>query len=200
MNISKDRIVEASIIILNRDGIEYLTMRNIAKELGIKASSIYWHVSGKWELYSEITEYLCAQYPLPKNDDAKLFLEELYKIYRTMLLSTRDAVPVFENSIPNTPKRMEIIKVTMEALSKMGIADQNLLTISNLLNNYVLSFVADELRFKQTPTEVFDDFSGMLGDLGRRVLINTNYDDQFLYGLRVIFAGLETLEVKHLAD
>jgi AcrR family transcriptional regulator len=196
MAISKKGIVEASIKILNRDGIENLTMRTIAKELRIKAASLYWHVSGKLELYGEIAEYLCSQFQMPKRDDVKSFLEETHKAYRTMLLSTRDAVPIFENSIPNTPKRIEIIRITMDALLGMGIPDKNIVTIANLLNNYVLSFVADEVRFKNTPPEVFVDFSEMLGTFDRRMFANMDYDEQFLYGLRVIFAGLETIEVQ----
>lgn len=196
MAISKEGIVEASIKILNRDGIENLTMRTIAKELRIKAASLYWHVSGKLELYGEIAENLCSQYHMPKRDEVSSFLEETYKAYRTMLLSTRDAVPIFENSIPNTPKRLEIIKATMNSLSIMGIPDKNLMTIANLLNNYVLSFVADEVRFKNTPPEIFVNFSEMLGSFDRRIFANMDYDEQFLYGLRVIFAGLETAEAQ----
>lgn len=196
MTITKEGIVEASIKILNRDGIENLTMRTIAKELRIKAASLYWHVSGKLELYGEIAEYLCSQFQMPKRDDVKSFLEETYNTYRTMLLSTRDAVPIFENSIPNTPKRIEIIKATMDALSSRGIPGKNLVTIANLLNNYVLSFVADEVRFKNTPPEAFVDFPEMLGSFDRRMFVNVDYDEQFLFGLRVIFAGLETAEAQ----
>lgn len=198
MAISKLGVVEASIKILNRDGIEELTMRTIAKELRIQAASLYWHVKGKLELYGEIAEYLCSQCNMPKRDDydAKSFLAETYKAYRAMLLSTRDAVPIFENSIPNTPKRLEIIKDTLNALSSMGLPDKSLITIANLFNNYVLSFVADEMRFKNTPPEAFADFPEMLGAFDRRLFINTNYDEQYLYGLHILFAGLEVVKAQ----
>jgi TetR/AcrR family tetracycline transcriptional repressor len=198
MAISKEGIVEASIKILNRDGIENLTMRTIANELKIKAASLYWHFKGKLELYGEIAEYLCFQWHVVTRDgdDPKSFLEETYKAYRTMLLSTRDAVSIFENSIPNTPKRLEIIKDTLHALSSMGIADKNLITIGNLLNNYVLSFVADEVRFKNTPAEYFADFPAILEPFDRRLFADMDYDEQFLYGLRVLFAGLGSAEAQ----
>lgn len=196
MSISKETIVEASIKILNRDGIENLTMRTIAKELGIKAASLYWHISGKLELYGEISEYLCSQCDMPEStNDAKNYLVETYKAYRAMLLSTRDAVPIFENSIPNTPKRIEIIKATAYALEKIGIQGKNLMTIANLLNNYVLSFVADEIRFKNTPPGACADLPNMLGFFDQRITLNTSdFDEQFFYGLRVLFAGLEAVE------
>jgi TetR/AcrR family transcriptional regulator, tetracycline repressor protein len=197
MAISKETIVEASIKILNRDGIENLTMRTIAKELKIKAASLYWHISGKTELYGAIAEYLCSQFHMPENtDDVRAYLEEMFKAYRIMLLSTRDAVPVLENSIPITPKRMEIIKKIADALLTMGILEKNLMTISNLLNNYVLSFVADEVRFKNTPAEAYADFPETDWPFDRRKIENIDYDEQFLYGLRVLFAGLEAVEIQ----
>lgn len=194
MAISKETIVEASISILNRDGIDNLTMRTIAQELGIKAASLYWHVSGKSELYGAIAEHLCSQFYQPVNiGNAKDYLTATFKTYRDMLLSTRDAVPVFENSIPNTPKRIEIIKDTSDALLEIGIQEKNLLTASNLMNNYVLSFVADEVRFKNTPP---DAYAGMpdLPVFLNRPLTNADYDEQFIYGLNVLFAGLEAIE------
>jgi TetR/AcrR family tetracycline transcriptional repressor len=196
MAISKETIVEASITILNRDGIENLTMRAIAKELGIKAASLYWHVSGKLELYGAIAEYLCSQFQKPENmPDTRDYLVEVFKAYRAMLLSTRDAVPILENSIPNTPKRIEIIKATADALLKMGIQKKNLMTVANLLNNYVLSFVADEVRFKNTPPEAYADFPDLFGFFDQRLALEANdFDEQFLYGLRVLFAGLEAVE------
>jgi TetR/AcrR family tetracycline transcriptional repressor len=197
MAISKETIIKSSIAILNRDGIENLTMRTLAKELGIKASSLYWHFSGKLELYGAIAEYLCTQCDRPGYmPDAKDYLIETFKAYRAMLLSTRDAVHVFENSLPNTPKRIEIIKDINEALLKMGIQEKNLMTVANLLNNYVLSFVADEVRFKNTPPETYAELCDMLGFIDQRIpLKDIDYDKQFLYGLHVLFAGLEAVKM-----
>jgi len=194
MAVSKESIVEASIRILNRDGIENLTMRTIAKELGIKAASLYWHFSGKLELYGAIAEYLLSQSCKPEDADNKEdYLTATFKAYRAMLLSMRDSVPVFENSLPNTPKRLEIIKDTADAFMKMGVHEKNLLTVSNLFNNYVLSHVADEVRFKNAPPEVYEELPDT-PVFSNHPVTDADYDEQFLYGLRVLFAGLEAIK------
>ena len=195
MAISKEMIVDASLKILNRDGIEGLSMRTIAKELNIKAASLYWHFSGKLDLYGAIAEYLCSLYEMPEeSDNPKDYLFASYGAYRAMLLSTRDSVPVLENSIPITPCRIEIIRAISKALLKMGVKEENLTTVSNLLNNYVLSFVADECRFKNTPPDKLQEFRKMLSPQDRLFLsIPNDFDEQFSYGLRVLFAGLEVM-------
>lgn len=197
VTVSKEKIVEASVVILNRDGIEGLSMRAIAKELEIKAASLYWHFSGKMELYGEIAEYLLSKYEMPEEtDDSKDYLISSYSLFRDMLLSTRDAVAVLENSIPNTPRRIDIIRAISKALLKMGVKEKNLTTVSNLLNNYVLSFVADECRFKNAPPDKMREFERMLNPQDRLFFsIPSDFDAQFLYGLQIVFAGLENMEV-----
>jgi AcrR family transcriptional regulator len=197
MAVSKETIVEASIKILNRDGIEGLSMRAIAKELNIKAASLYWHFSGKLDLYGAIAECLCSYYEMPEEScNPKDYLVLSYRAYRAILLSTRDSVPVLENSIPNTPHRLEIINAISKALLKVGFKEENLMTVSNLLNNYVLSFVADECRFKNTPLDKIQELEKMFNPQDSLLLRATNdFDEQFSFGLRVLFAGLEAVDI-----
>lgn len=78
----------------------------------------------------------------------------------------------------------------------MGVKEKNLTTVSNLLNNYVLSFVADECRFKNAPPDKMREFERMLNQQDRLFFsIPSDFDAQFLYGLQIVFAGLENMEV-----
>jgi AcrR family transcriptional regulator len=195
MTVSKETIVKASIRILDREGVEGLSMRTIAKELGIKASSLYWHFNGKQELYGAISEDLCLRLKMPaESDSPRDYLSEIYNAYRAILLSVRDSVPVLENSMPNTPRRLEIIRAISAAFLIMGVPAEKLMTISNLFNNYVLSFVADECRFKNRTAEEIHEFEKLLSPHDKTLLrVPDDFDGQFLYGLRVMFAGLEAV-------
>ena len=196
MGISKEQIVQAAIVILNRDGIDRLTIRELAKELNIKSASLYWHFDGKQELYSAITEHLCTHFDMPeKTDNTQEYLEKIFQTYRAMLLTVRDSSKVFENAIPNTPRLVAIIHEISEKLLEIGVKRENLMTICNLLNNYVLSFTADEMRFKNTPHETLQTFMDMVDPEKKLTFISQRgFDYQFLYGLRVIFSGLKITE------
>ena len=52
--ISQESIVEASMRLLERDGLEALTIRNVAAELGVKSASLYWHFTSKEALIDGI--------------------------------------------------------------------------------------------------------------------------------------------------
>lgn len=209
MSITRNDIVEASINILNRDGITGLSMRSIAKELKIKAASLYFHISGKTELFSEIAEYLCIQCAKPEETlKARDYLIEAAKMYRAMLLTVRDSVEIFEDSTPSTPCRIGIIRSWTERLLKIGIGEKNLLTVANIINNYVLSFTEDELRKKRRTSEEIRATNKMLDFKNQAVSgkpkkakvpgskqasVDEHYfDEQFIFGLRLILAGIET--------
>ena len=196
MAISKEQIVQAAITILNRDGIDRLTTRELAKELDIKSASLYWHFKGKQELYGAIAEYLCLQFDLPEEtSDTQKYLEKALQAYRAMLLTVRDSSKVFENAIPDTPRRVELIHTISVKLLELGVKKENLMTVSNMVNNYVLSFTADEMRFKNTPPETLQTFMDMLDpEKTLTFMSQRDFDYQFLYGLRVLFSGLKATE------
>lgn len=169
-------------------------MRTIAKELGIKAASLYWHFENKMDLYAAIAEQLCTQIALPANDSAPQdFLSIIMREFRSVLLTVRDSVTVFELSHPNTPYRMAIIRLVGATLRELGVPPDMLMTVANLFNNYVLSFVADECRFRHISEKEMRQFHHNLTSAGDILQIAKNFDQQFDYGLKLLFAGLQSV-------
>ncbi|MDR1643235.1 MAG: TetR/AcrR family transcriptional regulator C-terminal domain-containing protein [Clostridiales bacterium] len=193
MSLTKQTVVNASIGILNRDGIDGLSMRNLGKELNVKASALYNHFVDKAELCSAIAEDMCKRYEMAEpNTDKKAYLLEMNRSYRKMLLAVRDSPAIFEESVPNTPQRVEIIRAICDAWLAFGIKPKNLMTASNMVNNYVLSFVADEMRFSRQSPEDVDEFAKMLGPVEEMMFFGElDMDEQFEYGLRVLLKGME---------
>jgi AcrR family transcriptional regulator len=59
--LSKDRIVEAAIAILDADGEDALTFRALAAHLSTGSGAIYWHVANKGELLAAATSSVVAE-------------------------------------------------------------------------------------------------------------------------------------------
>jgi AcrR family transcriptional regulator len=189
MAVSREKIVEAAIKVLNRGGISQLSMRTLADELSIKAASLYDHIAGKQELYGLIAEFICSKIKLPgKGSNAKKYLYDLGIQYRREFLKIRDSAEIYVKSIPDTPCRIKIIRNTLDCVSQLGVKDEYCLIVANLLTNYVLSFVVDEVRFKSTPAKIMKEIIAPFGD---KFIYADNFDEQFLYGLDIIFKGFE---------
>ncbi|MHB9293087.1 hypothetical protein Holit_02206 [Hollandina sp. SP2] len=190
MEISPEAIVREALGILNRDGLEKLSMRALAAALGIKAPALYWHIKNKQDLMDQIAETMSAEMlPSCGLSDARKYLFEAVRLYRQKLLKVRDSVEVFMGSPPSTPVRCELIKNMMISLLHTGIKEKYCLVASHMLNNYVLSFVADEVIFKANPAgqPVFIDT--ILGTDYEKM----SFDEQFECGLNILFAGFKIL-------
>ena len=54
----RTEIVDAAITILAERGLDAVSFRNVARAVGVKAPSLYWHVKGKRELLGHMSERL----------------------------------------------------------------------------------------------------------------------------------------------
>jgi AcrR family transcriptional regulator len=65
-HLSRDAIVAAAQTVVERQGVDALTMRRVAEELGAAPMSLYRHVRGKDELLVLLLDELAAALPCPR--------------------------------------------------------------------------------------------------------------------------------------
>ena len=59
--LSRERVLRAAIRIADESGIESLTMRRVAEDLGAEAMSLYYHVASKEALLDGIADAVVAE-------------------------------------------------------------------------------------------------------------------------------------------
>lgn len=181
--LSIEKIIHTSIEILNADGLDKLSMRTLASKLNIKAASLYWHFKNKDELLLYISEYITEQ--CDYSDISGTIREKLTTSmirYRSALKKIRDGVKIMELTPPVTPRRIEIINRIVDSISSLGVPDSKLFISANILNNYVLAFVADEFRMNSM---------NLIDNELSKSLTNINIDEEFAKGLDIILDGIE---------
>jgi AcrR family transcriptional regulator len=67
--VSRDLAVERAVAVADGEGIEAVTMRRLARELGVEAASLYHHVSGKDEILDGLVDMVSAEIELPSGTD-----------------------------------------------------------------------------------------------------------------------------------
>ena len=67
--LSRERVIDAAIELADRGGIESLTMRKLARELGVEAMSLYNHVANKGDLVGGIVDRIVGEFELPATGD-----------------------------------------------------------------------------------------------------------------------------------
>ncbi|HEY3904567.1 MAG TPA: TetR family transcriptional regulator, partial [Streptosporangiaceae bacterium] len=65
VQLTRGRVVSAAIKLADRDGIDSLSMRKLAQDLGVEAMSLYTHVSSKNDLLNALADAVISQIPIP---------------------------------------------------------------------------------------------------------------------------------------
>lgn len=122
--LTRVRIAEAGLILLDRDGPEGLSMRKLAQELGVEAMSLYNHVRDKRQLLEDIVNLAVAQAPLPPatrpwRERLEVLVLGLYRAliahpHTVMILSREDAAI-------REPRALALIDAAAKALADAGL-------------------------------------------------------------------------------
>ena len=64
--LTRQRIAEAALRVIDREGLNALTMKRLGSELGVEAMSLYFHFSKKEEILDEVVDLLFRELELPE--------------------------------------------------------------------------------------------------------------------------------------
>jgi AcrR family transcriptional regulator len=74
--LSRERVLQAAIRLADQGGIESLTMRKLARALGVEAMSLYNHVANKGDLVDGIVDLVVSEIELPSTADWETAIRE----------------------------------------------------------------------------------------------------------------------------
>src|SRR3954463_9574698 len=63
--VTRQRVLKAALELADEGGVEALSMRKVAEELGVKAMSLYNHVDNKDDLLDGIVDLVASEIELP---------------------------------------------------------------------------------------------------------------------------------------
>ena len=104
--LSRQRVLQAAVELADADGVEALTMRNLAQHLGVEAMSLYYHVENKAALLDVLVDVIVTEIleevttkdgPAPESD-WKAAMRQRILVARTVLLRHKWAAPLIEQS------------------------------------------------------------------------------------------------------
>jgi AcrR family transcriptional regulator len=208
--LDQSQIVQAALDLLDEVGFDGLTMRNLAKKLGIQAASLYWHVRNKQDLMSLLAEEICASIREPDRTLSwQNQLEAMANEYRQVLLAHRDAAQVLASSGgPSGPKRLRLTEIGLRTLLDAGFSQKDAAYAGMLFNDFVIMSVLEEMRYvnlggEGTSEVVTSEVQNWVESLPPNeypsvvaladYLTDPDGDGRFRFGVELLRNGLETL-------
>jgi AcrR family transcriptional regulator len=206
--LTREAIVGAALAVLDRDGLEAMSMRRVAEELGTGAASLYWHFGNKDELLDSVFDRVIGEIGLPAPDPARWQeqVKEVAREARVVMKAHRDIYKVSLGRYPVGPNALAYAEGMLAILRSGGVSGRASAYATHLLTVYVGAYALEEGAEPRMPGEGVDPgesldmIRGYFASLpaGRfpnvvalaEDLTADDPDDEFETGLGLIVGGL----------
>lgn len=165
--LTRERIVSAAMVFVDRDGLEALSMRKLAAELGVGTMTLYYHVADKSALYDLLLDETLGELDLSVDDTTAPVAERVrriaYALREAMLAHPRIAVLAMSRSL-RTPAQLRPVERLLQILRGAGLSASDAMHTVNVIGQYtmgVTSMYANHLN----ASEYRDEREGEYGDL-----------------------------------
>jgi AcrR family transcriptional regulator len=138
-SLSRTRIISAAMEVVQRDGVEVLTMRRLADELGTAPMSLYRHVADKRELLMELLDEVARQvtdHPLPASPDPRTrLIDTVTAVYR-VLAANRWVVQAVLAVEGLPPSALRLSEHMFAAMRETGLDERTAVTAHAAIWHY----------------------------------------------------------------
>lgn len=206
--LSKQRVVVEAVRLADREGVDGLSMRRLAGELGAGAMSLYHYVASKEELLDAMTDAVFAEIELPPEDiDWQSAIRRRAVSVRQVLAHHPWAIGLMESRTSPGPANLRHHEAVTACLRRAGFPVLMATHANWLLDSYVYGFA---LQAASLPFDAPNEFADMAEDVylpqlppdefpylneSAAALVAAGYDpaEEFIFGLDLILAALEPL-------
>lgn len=210
--LSREAIAAAALAVIDAEGLDAMTMRRVAEELGTGAASLYAHVSGKEELLELVIDRVIGELEMPAPDAGGSWQDRVrdgMREMRRVLARHRDVARATFARIPLGENALRGSEWLLATLRSGGLPDQVVAYAVDLLSLYV-GAVAYEDGLYVADGRTPDEFGGFVEDLRRYfaavppgrfpnivaladALTAGDTEERFEFGLEVIVRGLAAM-------
>ena len=203
--LTRDAIVEAALVLLERDGLQGLSMRRLAQELGAGAASLYWHVGDKEELLSLLLDRIVGEVEVPEPDPEnwQATIKEMARSARRMFAQRRDAAQLSLGRIPSGPNSLPVLERNLAVLAASALPPRVIAYAADMFALYVGAFAYEEsvqsaaqqaspeqigAYWASLPPEQFPVMTRLADDL-----VAGGADERFEFAIELLVRGLEAM-------
>jgi AcrR family transcriptional regulator len=204
--LTSERVLQAAVALADREGVGSLSMRRLAKEVGVEAMSLYHHVPGKQALLDGMVDLVFGEIELPAADgDWRAAMRRRAVSAREVLARHPWAISLMESRRTPGPANLRHHDAVLGCLRRAGFPVALTAHAYSILDAYIYGFALQEASLPfETPEEtaevageIFDVFVAEayphLTELAVEHVLQPGYDygDEYAFGLELILDGLE---------
>ena len=202
--LTRQRIIGAALHVMDTEGLEAVSMRRIAREVGVEAMSLYHHVRDKEDVLDGICEAVMGEFEYP--DSAGDITERLRagaRSYRRLLQAHPDVMRLFaerHGPAPSSPDSFRPMELALQLFREAGLSNRDCVQAFHAFGGYMQGFVMMEGGSIESPEHVkrkedlaaalpTDEFPVLRAVF--RYFAECEGDEQFEFGMDLMIRGLQ---------
>ncbi len=201
--LTRARILAEAVAFADEHGVDALTMRKLADQLGAGAMSLYTHVRNKDDMLEGMIDLVTADVVLPEGADWRAAMRRCASSAHAVLLAHPWAAEGWTSHMPG-PSRLALMDGILRALEEAGLDESLVYRGYHAITMHIVGFTIQELGYRNFPSgqdlgdvarAFLDDLAAAdLPHLARHVhehLSDHDHGDEFGFVLDLILDGLE---------
>ncbi|MGP4000047.1 TetR/AcrR family transcriptional regulator [Streptomyces sp. 8N706] len=174
--LDRDKIVAATVRLLDSEGLAKFSMRRLAAELGVTAMSVYWYVDTKDDLLELALDSVTGEVSLPEGDggegDWREQLRHMATEHRRLLVSHPWVSRLMGEYLNVGPRSMAFSSAAQRVLRASGLRPEQLPGALSLVHQFAYGFGTIEGQFaarcRETGISQDDYFQQVMECVGDR--------------------------------
>jgi AcrR family transcriptional regulator len=206
--VNLERALHVALSVADGEGIEAVTMRRLARELGVEAASLYHHLRGKDEILDGLVDAVASEIELPMpSADWRIAISQRAHNTRAVLRRHPWAVSLMASRRSPGRATLRLLEAGIRSFREGGFAIPQAAHAVSTVDSYVHGFVLQEvnLPFRDDSelaamtTAIMESFPASefpyLFELTVGHVLQPGYDygNEFASGLKVVLSGITAL-------
>jgi len=143
--LTRDRVIEAALRLMDEEGLEAISMRRVARDVGVEAMSLYHHVADKEDLLAGVVERVMAEFVVPATPDAgwDRYGREVARAWRRLLTAHPHVMPLLAHSDQKVvrPHSLRPMEEALRVLREAGLSERDAVQGFHVMGGYIMGFV-----------------------------------------------------------
>jgi TetR/AcrR family transcriptional regulator, tetracycline repressor protein len=201
MQLHRKDVLTGALALLDAEGLEGLTMRKLAAQLGVQAGALYWHFKHKQALLDAMADAVLAEADGPPPQGTwEQQLAELGSRLRRALLGHRDGARVVAGTFTAESNTLRTGAMSMEILRSAGVPADRAGWVGFSLGYFVLGHCIEEQAQAELAEQggweakvaELTEHDGSYFDQAMTATITADPAERFAYGLQLFIDGIRT--------
>lgn len=202
--LTRERIVDAAAAVADEAGLVGVSMRNVGRQLGVEAMSLYHHVGSKDQLLDELADWVFARFHTPGAHEGWREGTHARAVSMRNVLGRHPwALALVESRRAAGESTLAYHDAVLGNLRRGGLSVRLAAHAFSLVDAYVYGFALTEQRLPLAPGESVEAYAAELAIAADRFPYMTEmiqtmiaghdyaYGDEFDVGLELILDALE---------